>query len=77
MKDETETVAVRPRRAPDATMKARLRLAFPAIAEKRPEWRCGAWVVLGTFTPQVAETLEADIRAKFPELDVRERAARG
>ena len=73
MEEELEVVAIRSHHPIDAAMESRLRLAFPKVTEIAGSFPLGQWIVIGAFTPQVAENLDADILTHFPNLEIRER----
>lgn len=73
MAEQSEVVAIRARNPLNDEAMGQLRLALPRV-----EWvqdRCLAedWIEIGTFSAQIAAVLEEDIRAHFPEFDIRER----
>jgi hypothetical protein len=74
MAEESETVAIRLHHPLDANMASQLRLAFPKLIDVEMVCQPGTWIVLGDFSPQVAEILEADIRTMYPSLELRDRA---
>lgn len=73
MAEESETVAIRTHLPLDASTESRLRIAFPKVTEIADRFPPGKWIVIGTFSPQVATNLDADIRAQFPDLEIQER----
>ena len=75
MAEESETVAIRSDYPLDADMLSQLHLAFPKLIGLAKPYLPGTWVVIGSFSPHIAAILEADIHAKFPNLELRERVA--
>lgn len=75
MAEESETVAVRSHHPLDTDMVSQLRLAFPKLIVLEKPYLPGTWLVIGSFSPRIAAILEADIRAMFPNLELRERVA--
>ena len=75
MAEESETVAIRSHHPLDSDLASQLRLAFPKSVTIEKQYQPGTWVIIGQFSPQIAATLEADIRTMFPSLEVRDRAA--
>lgn len=73
MAEESETVAIRIPHRLDSSTEGRLRMAFPKVTEISDSLPTGKWIVIGTFSLRVAANLETDIRAQFPDLEIRER----
>ena len=70
MEEQSTTVSVRTLSPLHESIEKRLRIAFPKVARFANGAPICEWVVIGSFSPQFAGNLEAEIRAQFPELEI-------
>jgi hypothetical protein len=73
MAEQSETVAIRTGHPLDPSTESRHRMAFPKVIEIAAGVPSDKWIVICTFSQQVAASLETEIRVQFPDLEMQER----